>query len=75
MPLIKLMPGKVFGTHKFLPLRYSVLKVSSCLPTRVVEQDVAEGMSPLGSQYKECVKIPAHLLPEDDFGKYSVFFF
>ena len=45
--------------------------VCSCLPTRAVEQDVAEGMSPLGSQHKECVKVPANLLPGDDLGKSS----
>ena len=70
MPLIKWTPGKVFGNCQFIPLRYSVSKVCACLPTRIVEQDVAEGMSPLGSQYKDCVKISAHLFPGDDVGEY-----
>ena len=31
---------------------------------------MAEGMSPLGSQYQGCVKMPAHLLPGDVLGEY-----
>ena len=34
----------------------------SCLPTRAVEQDLATGISPLGSSHPECVKVPSDMI-------------
>ena len=52
--------------HKFLTI--VCFKVCSCLPTRAVEQDVAEGMSPIGSKHKECVMVPNDVLPVENIG-------
>ena len=34
----------------------------SCFPTRVVEQDLASGISPLGSTHRGCVNVATELV-------------
>ena len=52
-----------------LMTRSEDLKECACLPTRVVEQDLESGISPLGRKHQGCVKVESKMIFENYQGK------